>query len=150
MKNTLNPEGQPFRFIPIRPTSGSGGGLTLVCCVTKTRLIWNDAAAANWVFDANGKPFAAYYSPEGRAKAEEATPAQIVRQKSIDNAREKFNRTVAKRQYSVSGDITMTGPGEETHKFFAAFRALCETYKVENHTFMSLWRVDGERLDKGD
>ncbi len=64
----LNPEGKPFRFQPLRVYQGSAGELTVICTKTKARAVWNDAARAGWVADLNGKAFAAYYSPEGRAK----------------------------------------------------------------------------------
>ncbi len=65
----LNAEGKPFHFDPLKPAAGSAGELIVVCLVTKARAVWNDAARAGWVADLNGKAFAAYYSPEGRACA---------------------------------------------------------------------------------
>lgn len=67
--NRLNPQGKPFRFVPLRVYEGSAGTLLITCLATKRRAIWNEAARAGWVGDLNGKAYAAYYSPEGRAKA---------------------------------------------------------------------------------
>lgn len=35
------------------------------CHVTKETKAWNDAVAAGWQADSEGKPFDSYYSPEG-------------------------------------------------------------------------------------
>lgn len=58
---------QPMRTIALKHQPGLAGEIKVTCCKTGKRAMWNDAACDGWVADANGKPFHAYYSPEGLA-----------------------------------------------------------------------------------
>lgn len=55
------------KFMSLRPGVEDewSGAIGVQCCETKRRMAWNDACRAGWVADLNGKPFYAYYSPEG-------------------------------------------------------------------------------------
>jgi len=52
-------------FQPLRPYEGTAGSIMVTCKATGRRAQWNKAALEGWQADLNGKPFDAYYSPEG-------------------------------------------------------------------------------------
>lgn len=57
-----------MRLEKLKLATGTAGIITVVCAQTGARAIWNDAAAAGWVADLDGKAFNAYYSPAGVEK----------------------------------------------------------------------------------
>lgn len=123
-----NPQGKPFRLEPILNTPGAAGTLGITCFATGTRAIWNEAAASGWHYDMNGQPGVAYYSPIASAYITEAARR---RKEGKKRMREKELAKVGKRQYSVRGQLTMTGDGHAAHAFFKAFNALCEAHGVK-------------------
>ena len=50
---------------PLLPMEGACGSVYIRCVVTGATAAWNRAAELGWVLDRKGKPFQAYYSPEG-------------------------------------------------------------------------------------
>lgn len=73
----LNPESKPFNFSPLYPSHGLAGEIRVRCAVTKELANWNDAARRGWAADCNGRPFSAYYSPAGMARALSGAAATI-------------------------------------------------------------------------
>lgn len=48
---------------PLQKKLDVAGQITIICCATGKKEIWNNAAADGWHADAEGEPFNAYYSP---------------------------------------------------------------------------------------
>lgn len=52
---------------PLQPMEepSASAGQYIRCVITGQMLAWNNAVKAGWVLDRKGKPFEAYYSPDG-------------------------------------------------------------------------------------